>query len=689
MPGVVEMKERRRNRLRHPYFNSSFLLTCLFVAACVYGQSQSGVDLSSIDKSADPCNNFYQYACGGWLEANPIPPDEASWGRFDVLFESNQEILRSIAEDSAVHTDRSATDQKVGGFYRSCMAEDAIEKLGATPLRPELDRIAAIATRADLLAEIARLHSLQVQVFFDFSAAPDPDNARRNIANLDQGGLGLPEKDFYFRSDSRSEEIRQKYVAHIAKMLELTDVAPQIAAEQAADIMRIETALAKGSLDITSRRDPKLLVHRMTVAQLDAEGRAFSFKDYLRAVQAPSFSSLNVAVPAFQKSLNEVFATEPLPNLKAYMAWHFISAGARLLTHAFVDENFDFYSRTLTGAPQLRPRWKRCVSAVDEEIGEALGRLFVERTNAQEGKARTLEIVEAIEEQMKRDINSLTWMSPATKKRAQVKLAAVTRKIGFPDRWRDYSSVKISSGDYFGNWYRANQFESRRDMAKIGQPVDRNEWEMTPPTVNAYYSPTENNINFPAGILRPPFYSKQARDAVNYGAVGSVIGHELTHGFDDEGRQFDADGNLKDWWLKSDRDRFVKLADCFVNQYGGYSPVPGAEINGRLTLGENTADNGGIRLAYLALLDDLAAKSIGLSERQDGNNQPQQFFLGFAQVWCENQRPEAARLQVETDPHASAKFRVDGTVSNMPEFSQAFGCKAGDKMFAVKACRVW
>ncbi len=349
-----------------------------------------------------------------------------------MLFESNQEILRSIAEDSAVHTDRSATDQKVGGFYRSCMAEDAIEKLGATPLRPELDRIAAIATRADLLAEIARLHSLQVQVFFDFSAAPDPDNARRNIANLDQGGLGLPEKDFYFRSDSRSEEIRQKYVAHIAKMLELTDVAPQIAAEQAADIMRIETALAKGSLDITSRRDPKLLVHRMTVAQLDAEGRAFSFKDYLRAVQAPSFSSLNVAVPAFQKSLNEVFATEPLPNLKAYMAWHFISAGARLLTHAFVDENFDFYSRTLTGASQLRPRWKRCVSAIDEEIGEALGRLFVERTNAQEGKARTLEIVEAIEEQMKRDINSLTWMSPATKKRAQVKLAAVTRKIGFP-----------------------------------------------------------------------------------------------------------------------------------------------------------------------------------------------------------------------------------------------------------------
>jgi len=665
------------------------VLTCFLLTSGVYGQSQSGLDLSAIDKSADPCKNFYQYACGGWLKANPIPPDEASWGRFDVLFESNQKILRSILEDSAAHMERSSTDQKVGGFYQSCMAEDEIQKLGATPLRPELERIAAIATRGDLLKEIARLHALQVQVFFDFSASPDPDNARRNIANLDQGGLGLPEKDFYFRPDARSEEIRQKYVAHIGKMLQLSGTAPPVAVKQAAEIMRIETALAKGSLDITSRRNPKLLVHRMSVSQIDSEWPAFSFREYFRAVQAPAFSALNVSVPSFQKSLNEVLANEALANLKAYLAWHFISASARLLTQSFVDENFDFYSRTLTGASQLRPRWKRCVSAVDDELGEALGRLFVERTNAQEGKARTLQIVAAIEEQMKRDINSIAWMSPATKKRAQVKLAAVTRKIGFPDHWRDYSSVKIAGSDYFGNWYRANQFESRRDMAKIGQLVDRNEWEMTPPTVNAYYSPTENNINFPAGILRPPFYSNDARDAVNYGAVGSVIGHELTHGFDDEGRQFDADGNLKDWWLKSDRDRFVKLADCFVNQYGGYSPVPGAEINGRLTLGENTADNGGIRLAYLALLDDLGAKSIPLGEKQDTFTQAQQFFLGFAQVWCENERPEAARLQVETDPHAAAEFRVDGTVSNMPEFSQAFSCKAGDKMVAVKACRVW
>jgi putative endopeptidase len=665
------------------------LLFFLILVPCLHAQSQSGLDLTAIDKSADPCNDFYQYACGGWLEANPIPPDEASWGRFDVLFEDNQKILRAILEDSAAHPDRSSTDQQLGMFYQSCMAEDAIEKLGATPLQPELDRIAAIASRANLLAEVARLHDMQVQVFFNFSSEPDPDNARRNIADLDQGGLGLPERDFYFRSDPRSEEIRQKYVIHIAKMLQLTGIAQELAAKQAADVMRIETTLAKGSLDITSRRDPRMLVHRVFVSQLAAQSPAFSFKDYFVDLQSPPFTSLNVSVPSFQKTLSDVLTTESLPNLKAYLDWHFVSSSARLLPRAFVDENFQFYSRTLTGASQLEPRWKRCVSATDDELGEALGRLFVERTNAQVSKARTLQMVIAIEEQMQRDINSLTWMSPATKQRAQIKLAAVTRKIGFPDHWRDYSAVTIVSGDYFGNCYRANQFESRREVAKIGQAVDRHEWQMTPPTVNAYYSPTENNINFPAGILQPPFYSNNARDSVNYGAVGAIIGHELTHGFDDEGRQFDADGNLRDWWLKSDRDRFIKLSDCFVNRYGGFSPVPGAEINGRLTLGENTADNGGLRLAYLAMLDALAAKSVPLAETQDNYTQPQQFFLGFAQVWCENQRPEAARLQVQTDPHSATKFRVDGTVPNMPEFSRAFSCKATDKMFAVKACRVW
>jgi len=652
-------------------------------------QAQTGLDLYSIDKTADPCNDFYQYACGGWLKANPIPPEESRWGRFDVLFENNQKTLRAILEDSAAHQDRSALDRQVGAFYQSCTNEDAIEKLGASPLQPELDRIAAITARTGLVEEIARLHDQQVYVFFNFTPSPDPDNARLNIANLDQGGLGLPEKDFYFRSDAHSEEIRQKYVAHIAKMLQLAGVPSDLAAQKAADVMRIETALAKASLDITARRNPKLLVHRMSLSELASLTPSFSFNAFLQTLKAPPFNTLNVSVPAFQKAFGVQLAAEPLPNLKAYLVWHYVSSSARLLSRAFVQENFDFYSRTLTGASELRPRWKRCVNATDDELGEALGKLFVERTHAEEGKERTLKIVAAIQEQMKLDIESLTWMSPETRKQAQVKLAAVANKIGFPDRWRDYSSVSVSGGDYFGNWYRANQFENRREIAKIGQPVDRSEWGMTPPTVDAYYSPAQNNINFPAGILQPPFYSNNASNPVNYGGVGAVIGHELTHGFDDEGRQYDADGNLKDWWRKTDRERFVKLSDCFVNEYGGFSPVSGVEVNGRLTLGENTADNGGLRLAYLALLDDLAKKSVPLSQTQDGYNQAQQFFLGFGQLWCENQRPESARLQVQTDPHSPAKFRVDGTVSNMPEFSRAFGCKATDKMFAAKACRVW
>jgi len=668
---------------------SALALALLLFHGLAWSQPQSGVDLTAIDKTADPCGDFYQYACGGWLKANPIPPEEAAWGRFDVLQENNQKTLRSILEDAAAHPTGAPVAEQVGGFYQSCMNEEAIESLGGTPLRAELDRIAAINTRAELVPEIARLHDLGVQAFFNFGATPDPDDARHNIANLDQGGLGLPEKDFYFRTDSRSEEIRKKYVAHIGKMLQLSGIEPQFAAAQAVDVMRIETALAKASLDVTARRDPKLLIHRMPVMELQAQSPAFSFNKYFKAISAPSFATGNVSVPSFQKELNELLANEPLANLKQYMVWHYVSASGRLLSRAFVDENFEFYSRTLTGASQLRPRWKRCVAATDDELGEALGRLFVERTRAEEGKARTLKIVLEIEEQMKRDINSLSWMSPETKKRAQDKLAAVTRKIGFPDRWRDYSSVRIDPADYFGNWYRANQFESRREVAKIGQPVDRSEWEMTPPTVNAYYDPTQNNINFPAGILQPPFYSNDASDSVNYGAVGAVIGHELTHGFDDEGRQYDGNGNLKDWWTKADRDHFTKLSDCFVNQYGGFSPVPGVELNGRLTLGENTADNGGIRLAYLALLDDLSKNAIPVSQTQDGFTQTQQFFLGFAQVWCENQRPEAARLQVQTDPHAPARFRVDGTVSNMPEFRQAFSCKATDKMVAAKACRVW
>ncbi|HMJ62638.1 MAG TPA: M13 family metallopeptidase, partial [Bryobacteraceae bacterium] len=431
------------------------------------------------------------------------------------------------------------------------------------------------------------------------------------------------------------------------------------------------------------------LVHEMQKTDLKQLGTQFDFNQYFTRIKSPTFTKLNVSVPDFVKGLDQVLSGSDMSAVQDYLAWHYIHASARLLSKALVDENFDFYGRTLTGAEQQKPRWKRCVSATDDELGEALGRKFVEKTFGPEGKDRTLKMVGEIERQMGRDIDSLTWMSPETKKEAQVKLQAVTNKIGYPDKWRDYSSVEIVAGDYFNNWYRANEFENKRQLDKIGQPVDRAEWAMTPPTVNAYYDPTQNNINFPAGILQQPFYSNKAGDAVNYGAVGHVIGHELTHAFDDEGRQFDAEGNLKNWWQKNDETEFKKLADCFVNEYGSFSPVPGIELNGRLTLGENTADNGGVRLAYLALLDDLTKEKKPLNGEVDGYTEAQQFFLGFAQVWCESQRPEESRLLAQTDPHSPAKFRVDGVVPNLPEFSAAFGCKAPDPMFSAKGCRVW
>ncbi len=569
------------------------------------------------------------------------------------------------------------------------MSEETIEKRGITPLQSELERISHIGNQQELLEEIARLHDRQVGVFFTFDATPDPKDAKMTIAELDQGGLGLPERDFYFRTDAKSQEIRQKYVAHVAKMFELIGVPAGEAAKKASNVMALETDLAKGSLDVTSRRDPQKLVHEMPKADLKQLVPNFSFDEFFVQLKTPDFSKLNVAVPDFFKDLSGVLSKESMDNLKDYITWHYLTASAGRLPKTFVDENFDFYGRTLAGTKELRPRWKRCVSATDDELGEALGRKFVEKTFGEQGKERTLEMVHEIEHQMANDIESITWMTPETKKEAMVKLHAVANKIGYPDKWRDYSSVNIVDDDYFGNWYRANEFESKRERDKIGKPVDRAEWGMTPPTVNAYYDPTQNNINFPAGILQPPFYSNQADDAVNYGAIGVVIGHELTHGFDDQGRQFDADGNLKDWWQKNDEQKFEKLADCFVNEYGGFSPVTGVELNGKLTLGENTADNGGIRLAYLALMDDLAKKSVPVTQKEDGYSQAQQFFLGFAQVWCENVRPEQARLWAQTDPHSPGKFRTDGVVSNLPQFSEAFGCKVGDKLYAAKGCRVW
>ena len=656
------------------------------VSAAQTGVTSSGIDLNAIDKSVNPCDDFYRYACGNWMKNNPIPPAYSRWGRFSELQDRNQKILRGILEDSSQHQDRSPIDQKIGAFYGSCMNEEAINKAGDQPVRPGIRRIRAITDKNELAGEVARLHEQGVDVFFHFRAQPDPADSKMNIADADQGGLGLPDKSYYLQA--KDEETRQKYVAHISQILQLAGEPEAEADREAKAIMALETALAKASLDRVDRRNPHLTHHEMPLTSFQAILPDFNFAQYLQERHAPSFNKLNVAVPDFFKSLNATVASSSLDDLKSYMIWHYVSAYAPDLSKPFVEANFDFYTRYLTGAKELQPRWKRCVENTDRSLGEALGQKYVERAFAGQSKEKTQQLVSVIEREMEADIKSLTWMSPATKEQALIKLKGVTNKIGYPDKWRDYSTVKISGNDFMADVWNAREFEIRRNLNKIGNPVDRSEFNMTPPTVNAYYSPRENNINFPAGILQPPFYNSSADMAVNFGGIGAVIGHELTHGFDDQGRQFDADGNLRDWWTRQDDEAFKSRADCLVNEYSKFSPVEGVNVNGRLTLGENGADNAGIRLAYMALLGGLENGSVD-KNKLDGYTPEQRFFLGYAQIWCENQRPQALRSSVRTNPHSPGEFRVVGVVENSPEFAKAFGCTAGQPMVAANGCRVW
>jgi putative endopeptidase len=646
-----------------------------------------GFDVTALDKNADPCTDFYQFACGGWEARTQIPPDQAIWGRFSELNERNQETLRDIlTKDEINSAKRNPVARQVGDFYAACMDEKLADEKGTAPMQPLLEKIAALKSKADLPALVAKLHDQGVRTMFDFGSQQDFGDASKVIAGVDQGGLGLPDRDYYLKEDAKSVELRKAYVANVEKMFELAGDKPEEAAAEADAVMTFETGLAKVAMSRVDRRDPQKVYHRMDKAQLEALAPDFSFAQYLQDTNPPAFTEVNVAVPDFVKGMDALLKTTDLAALKSYLRWGVIRGSAPFLSKPFVDQNFAFYGKTLTGAKEIRPRWKRCVALTDDELGEALGQEYVALKFPPSAKAHTQEMVDALERALGEDIQQLDWMTPETKKAALVKLHAIQNKIGYPEKWRDYSSVIVKRDDLLGNVRRADAFEVRRQLNKIGKPVDKQEWGMTPPTVNAYYDPQMNNINFPAGILQPPFYTNGADNGINFGGIGAVIGHELTHGFDDEGRQFDAQGNLKDWWTPADAKAFNERAQCIVDEYSGFEPVPGVHLNGKLTLGENTADNGGLRIALMAMENSEKGKK---EPKIDGFTQEQRVFLGWSQVWCSKQTPEIARLRATVDPHSPGRFRVDGVVRNMPEFQQAFGCKTGQPMAPANRCHVW
>ena len=645
------------------------------------------LDVASMDKSVDPCTDFYKYACGGWMKNNPIPADQAHWDVYSKLANDNLQFLWGILEQDAKAPNRNLIQQKVGDYFAACMDTEAIDKRGAAPLAADLAAIDNLSSREALIAFLGPLnHSTRGTFFFNAGSAQDPGDSNQVIAEIGAGGLGLPDRDYYVKTDAKSEETRQKYLAYIAQVLTLAGVPPAQAKQDAATILRIETTLAKASLTRVERRDPYKLYHKMKVSELVSINPAVPWPAYLAAQGVPDIVTLNVSEPEFQKAVNQVLTTEPLDALKTYLRFHVITAAAPSLSTPFETANFDFYSGYLRGTQQQPPRWKRCVRQVDHALGEALGQEFVARTFTPETKQKTVVLTDQIEQAMQSEIEQLDWMSPATKKEALRKLHAVRNKVGYPEKWRDYSLLTIKPDDYFGNTVRAANFETARRWAKVGKPVDRNEWGMTPPTVNAYYDPQMNDINFPAGVLQPPLYDPRSDDAPNYGNTGATIGHELTHAFDDAGRQFDAQGNLKDWWTKEDAKGFEDRINCLRDQFATYVVVDDIHINSKLTSGEDVADLGGTLIAYIAWKKATAAEDLKPIE---GFTPDQRFFVGFAQWACENTREANSRFQAVNDPHSPGFARINGIVSNMPQFATAFSCKAGQPMVKAQACKVW
>ncbi len=645
-------------------------------------------DLGSIDKTADPCTNFYRYACGNWRKNNPVPPDEPVWVSFAVLDQRNQYLLYKELKTAADHP-KTPLERQYGGYFAACMDTAAIDKRGGKPLAPTLDAIHALKDKRGI-APLLGDTRYDAGGFVGFSAEPDQKDASHSIAGVSQSGLTLPDRDYYLSDDAHMAEVRARYRAYIVMLMKLAGDSPAEAEAAAADVLRIETALAKASMPREQMRDPDNVYHPQPVADLLLLSPAFDWTAFFAATKAPSFSRVNVAQPDFFKAMNALIEAEPLPALKNYLRFQTIDGSATRLSTPFDEAYFDFHGKVLNGQAEEEARWKRCTASTDGALGEAVGQDWV-RENFPPAAKQNMEVLVAnLESSLHDELAGLPWMSEATKKEAELKLSQFRRKIGYPDKWRDYSPVKVEPDDWFGDAHRAAVFNNAFYINHIGKPVDESEWGMTPPTVNAYYNGSMNDINFPAGILQPPFYQFSIDPAVNYGAIGAVIGHEMTHGFDDEGSRFDGTGNKRDWFTPEDKAKFKQMTDCEVKEYSRFEPVPGQKLNGNLTLGENTADNGGIRVAYRALQQVLARE--GEAQRGakiDGYTPDQRFFISFGQIWCENAKPDYQRMALKVDPHSPGEFRTNGTVQNFEQFGKAFGCRTGQPMMPADRCQVW
>ena len=647
-------------------------------------------DVKRLDTTCKPCEDFYQFVNGMWLKENPVPAAYSRWGTFQILQEQNLAIMRDILQDAAAaNAAQGSNEQVIGSFYASCMDEARIERQGSSPIAAELNRIDRMRTVADLESEMIRLHQEGIPVVFAFGASFDFNDSSRRMAWAVQGGLSLPNRDYYTNTDEKSKQTRQDFQKHAGRMLELLGDTPDAAAKAADAVMRIETQLAAVSMTPAERRDPAAQLNKRSLEQLAAMTPDFSWKNYIAERGAPSVSTVNIGQPKFFAGFEDMLKATPIADWKAYLRWQVLHEAAPRLSSKFVDEDFNFFARTLTGARELQPRWRRCVVAADNLLGDALGRIYVEKRFKPEARARMNTMIDNLVSAYRERIRKTDWMSAATREQALIKLAAFTRKIGSTEKWKDYSSLRLTKDAYYGNVRQAAALEEKRDIEKIDKPVDKGEWTMTPPTVNAYYSAPNNEIVFPAGILQPPFFDANADDALNYGSIGAVIGHEVTHGFDDSGSQFDPQGNLRNWWTEEDRKKFTARAECVADQFSGYQATDGTKLNGKLVLGESIADLGGITIAYDALKKSMEGKP--RPANIDGFTPEQRFFIGWGVVWAMTQRPESERQQALSDPHPLSRYRVNGPLSNLPEFAAAFGCKAGDAMVrpADRRCSVW